>query len=84
MPSSIALVGRAVSSEHIGAGMGVFGSLRKLGKIAGPVAVGGMLEIGTYSAVFDGLAALMVLGAFLLMFHMQVTELIERRVRNSR
>ena len=59
LPATIALVGGAVSPDHLGAGMGVFGTLRNVGKIAGPAVVGGLLEFISFALVFGGLAAVL-------------------------
>ena len=59
LPATIALVGGAVSPDHLGAGMGVFGTLRNVGKIAGPAVVGGLLEFISFPLVFGGLAAVL-------------------------
>ena len=39
--------------------MGVFGTLRNAGKIAGPAVVGGLLELWSFALVFGGLAAVL-------------------------
>src|SRR3546814_12705258 len=57
-PSTVAMVGNAVGSGHLGLGLGLYGTLKNLGKVAGPLGAGALLEFMDYEALFVGLAAL--------------------------
>src|SRR3546814_11299250 len=57
-PSTVAMVGNAVGSGHLGLGLGIYGTLKNLGKVAGPLVAGALLEFMDYEALFVGLAAL--------------------------
>ncbi|MBT5266400.1 MAG: MFS transporter [Rhodospirillaceae bacterium] len=66
-PSTVALVGDAAGDAHIGAGMGLYGMLRNLGKISGPVVTGMALSVTSFDVVFSSLAAGLVLSALFLL-----------------
>jgi MFS family permease len=55
-PSTIAMVGDSVAPGHMGLGMGVYGMFKNLGKVAGPVIAGALLEFFSYATVFTALA----------------------------
>ena len=61
-PAAKALVTRAISPEHIGAGMGLIGMLQNFGKIGGPVLGGFMIAALGYSGALLGLSALLGIG----------------------
>ena len=42
-PSTVALIGNRIAASHIGMGLGFYGALRNLGKVAGPIIVGALL-----------------------------------------
>ncbi|GAB4174814.1 MAG: MFS transporter [Thalassobaculales bacterium] len=63
-PSTIALVGGAVSAGgHLGLGMGVYGSCKNLGKVAGPLVSGALLQAVSYTVLFQGMAVAMACAA---------------------
>ncbi|MBI3198222.1 MAG: MFS transporter [Rhodospirillales bacterium] len=66
-PSTVALIGSRIASSHIGMGLGVYGALRNLGKVAGPVMVGALLEIFAARIVFPGLGIMALLVAVVLL-----------------
>ena len=61
-PSTVALIGNRIAASHIGMGLGFYGALRNLGKVAGPIIIGALLQIFAAKMVFPGLgiAALLV------------------------
>lgn len=59
-PSTVAMVGNAVGSGHLGLGLGIYGTLKNLGKVAGPLAAGALLEFMAYEALFRSLAGLAI------------------------
>lgn len=66
-PSTVALIGNRIASSHVGMGLGVYGALRNLGKVAGPVLVGALLEIFAARIVFPGLGVMALLIAVTLL-----------------
>ena len=59
LPSTLSLLASEMPADHLGAGMGVLGSLRNLGKILGPVTAGIVLTRTGYEGLFT-LCALFV------------------------
>lgn len=61
-PSTVALIGNRIAADHVGLGLGFYGALRNLGKVAGPIIVGALLQVFAARLVFPGLgvAALLV------------------------
>ena len=66
-PSTLAMIGNAVSAGHLGLGMGVYGTLKNLGKVAGPLVAGGLLEVLPYAALFRGLAGFALVAAIMVL-----------------
>lgn len=66
-PSTVALIGNRIAADRVGLGLGFYGALRNLGKVAGPVIVGALLQFFAARLVFPGLgvAALLVAAALL-------------------
>ncbi len=61
-PAAKALVSRAISPEHIGAGMGLIGMLQNFGKVGGPVLGGFMIAALGYAGALLALSAMLALG----------------------
>jgi MFS family permease len=71
-PSTVAMVGNAVGAGHLGLGLGIYGTLKNLGKVAGPLAAGVLLEFGSYDVLFRNLGAAAAIGSVLvLLMHHQ-------------
>lgn len=64
-PSTVALVSTQIQQGHVGAGIGLVGTLQNAGKVAGPVIGGILLTWLDYSLMFRAMGALLVLGAAL-------------------
>lgn len=62
-PSTVAMVGNAVGAGHLGLGLGIYGALKNLGKVAGPLAAGALLEFMPYEALFRSLAGLAIVAS---------------------
>jgi len=60
-PSSVSLLSKKTHDAHIGAAMGLYGALRNLGKVIGPVIAGTMLSLYSYTTVFYTFAGLITL-----------------------
>ena len=60
-PSSVALLSKNSHDSYLGASMGLYGSLRNLGKVVGPIAAGGLLMLFNYSTVFYIFAGLIII-----------------------
>ena len=74
------MIGNSVSAGHVGLGMGVYGTLKNLGKVAGPLAAGVLLEYLPYDGLFRVLAGGALLAAVLvLLAHRQSRRVAEQR-----
>ena len=62
-PSTIALVSARASEAHLGAGMGMIGTLKNAGKVAGPVAAGLLVHSVGFTATLMVMAGLVLLAA---------------------
>ena len=63
-PSTLALVSASISDDQLGAGMGLFGSLRNAGKIAGPILAGFLIGWLDFAYTFRLLGGGLLLVAF--------------------
>ena len=62
-PSTVALVSEQIEAEHIGAGMGLIGTFKNIGKVAGPILGGGLVHWLDFASMFRSMAALLLFGA---------------------
>lgn len=62
-PSTVALVSTQISALHIGAGMGLIGTLKNAGKVAGPILGGFLIRWLDFSPMFWLMGLLLLLGA---------------------
>ena len=62
-PSTVALVSERIEAEHMGAGMGLIGTFKNIGKVAGPILGGGLVHWLDFASMFRSMAALLLLGA---------------------
>ena len=70
-PATVALIAEQVPTGKVGAGMGLAGSLKNGGKVAGPV-LGGLLIAGLgYSGLFWLLTGMLLVGALFLLVRVQ-------------
>lgn len=70
-PATVALIAEQVPTGKVGAGMGLAGSLKNGGKVAGPV-LGGLLIAGLgYSGLFWLLTGMLLAGALFLLVRVQ-------------
>ena len=73
-PATVALIAEQVPTGKVGAGMGLAGSLKNGGKVAGPV-LGGLLIAGLgYSGLFWLLTGMLLAGAVALLIRVQGTD----------
>lgn len=52
LPSSVALLSRSSEKQFVGAAMGIYGALRNIGKVIGPIIAGTLLISFDYDIVF--------------------------------
>ena len=62
-PSTVALVSARVDERHLGAGMGLAGTMKNAGKVGGPVLAGGLIHWLDYALTFQLMAAGLLRGA---------------------
>ncbi len=62
-PSTVALVSTQIAEQHLGAGMGLLGTLKNTGKIAGPVLGGLLIHWLDFPAMFQSMGGLLFIGA---------------------
>ena len=68
-PATMALIAEQMPADRVGTGMGLAGSLKNAGKVAGPL-LGGLLIVGLgFGGMFWLLAALLSAGALALFIH---------------
>ena len=56
-PNTLALVSEQVDQHHIGAGMGAVGTMRNVGKVAGPILGGALLAVVEFESMLWAVAA---------------------------
>ncbi len=62
-PATLALASHQISAEHMGAGMGLVGTIRNAGKVVGPIA-GGLLVVWLdYAPMFQVMGLMLIVGA---------------------
>jgi MFS family permease len=66
-PSTIALVTDQIAPQHLGAGLGLVGTLDNVGKVAGPVLGGLLIARLDYSGMFWLMGAFLLIGAVVVM-----------------
>ena len=62
-PSTVALISTQISELHIGAGMGLIGTLKNAGKVVGPILGGFLIHWLDFSPMFWAMGLLLLLGA---------------------
>ena len=62
-PSTIALIAVQVDPHHLGAGMGLLGTMQNAGKVVGPVLAGLLLTHMSYGGMFQFMGGLLLAGA---------------------
>lgn len=62
-PATVALVSLEIAGGHVGAGMGLLGTLQNAGKVAGPILGGLLVGAMGYVPMFRVMGLIMVLGA---------------------
>ena len=70
LPSALALVSEYSKNDNIGTVMGIVGSIRNFGKVAGPIFIGVLLEKLSYQSVFQiiGIANILVVLFIIMIF----------------
>ena len=62
-PATVALVSTQISALHIGAGMGIIGTLKNSGKVVGPILGGFLIHWLDFSPMLWSMGLLLLLGA---------------------
>ena len=62
-PSTVALVSTRVDAEHLATGMGLVGSMKNAGKVAGPIMAGVMIHWLDYGYTFAVMGSVMLAAA---------------------
>ena len=62
-PATVALVSTQISALHIGAGMGIIGTLKNSGKVVGPILGGSLIHWLDFSPMLWSMGLLLLLGA---------------------
>jgi MFS family permease len=65
LPAGIALVSKRVGGEHLGAGMGLVGSMKNAGKVAGPMVAGALIFWLDFGSTFRLMGAALLIAAAL-------------------
>lgn len=65
-PSTLAMVSLKIDDANLGAGMGVLGTMKNVGKVAGPITVGLVLYWLDFETVFRSMGVLLIVGAVLM------------------
>ncbi|MBV7330204.1 MFS transporter [Chloroflexi bacterium TSY] len=66
-PSTIAMVAVEANPDHVGASMGIVGTLRNLGKVIGPILAGALIRWFDYSGAFHLIGGIVLVSALALM-----------------
>ena len=64
-PATVALVSAQIEAKHLGAGMGLIGTLRNAGKVTGPILGGLLIGWLDFAATIQILGGLLLIGALL-------------------
>jgi MFS family permease len=64
-PSTIALIAVQVDPHHLGAGMGLLGTMQNAGKVVGPILAGLLLTRMSYGGMFQVMGGLLLVGALI-------------------
>ncbi len=70
-PATVALIAEQVPSGKVGAGMGLAGSLKNAGKVAGPLLGGLLISVLGYGGMFWLLAGALLVGALALLIRIR-------------
>lgn len=65
-PATVALVSAQIDAENLGAGMGIIGTMRNAGKVAGPILGGFLIAQFDFQMTFQLLGSLLLIGAFII------------------
>lgn len=68
-PATVALVSTQMDRQNLGAGMGIIGTMRNAGKVAGPILGGFLIVQVDFERTFQLLGGLLLLGAFFILLN---------------
>ena len=78
-PSTVALVSARVDAEHLATGMGLVGSMKNAGKVAGPIMAGVMIHWLDYGYTFAVMGSVMLAAAVIVWATLQGSGVSLRR-----
>ena len=78
-PSTVALVSAQIDERHLGAGMGLIGTLSNAGKVLGPILGGALIFWLDYRPMFWSMGALTLFGAILIWYSALFTQRTKRK-----
>ena len=78
-PSTVALVSARVDPEHLATGMGLVGSMKNAGKVAGPIIAGVMIHWLDYTYTFAVMGSAMLAAAVIVWATLQGSSITLRR-----
>ncbi len=82
-PSTVALVSARVDAEHLATGMGLVGSMKNAGKVAGPIMAGVMIHWLDYGYTFAVMGSVMLAAAVIVWATLQGSGLSLHRPSTS-
>ena len=82
-PSTVALVSTRVDARHLATGMGLVGSMKNAGKVAGPIIAGGMIHWLGYTYTFAVMGSAMLAAAVIVWAALQGSGIALRRPSTS-
>lgn len=78
-PSTVALVSTKVDAGNIGAGMGIIGTLKNAGKVAGPILGGLLIAWLNFNLTLWAMGALLLLSVPIIWFYMNAAHKLRRK-----
>ena len=78
-PSTVALVSTQIDRQHIGAGMGLMGTLQNAGKVIGPILGGILIDWFDFALTLQLMGLMLLFGAILVWFMAQFSGRMKRK-----
>ena len=78
-PSTVALASTQINEQHVGAGMGLMGTLKNGGKVVGPILGGLLIQRLEFALTFQILGLALLSGAFIILLWSQLFKRVRRK-----